>query len=64
MSDVVELRKKAALFRRVANIPTTGGSLADRALHRLADRLDHDAAAAEHRRRRREHAPEDLKMQP
>jgi hypothetical protein len=47
MSDVAKLRKKAALFRRVANIPTTGGILADRALHHLADRLDHDAAVAE-----------------
>jgi hypothetical protein len=44
---MVDLRKKAALFRRIANIRTIGGGSADHVLLHLADRLDHDAAAAE-----------------
>jgi hypothetical protein len=40
----LEHRRKAALFRRVANIPTSGGRLADRALLRLADQLDYEAS--------------------
>ena len=47
MSHAVELRKKAALFRRIARIPTSGGSPVDRVLLHLADRLDHEAGARE-----------------
>jgi hypothetical protein len=47
MADAVELRKKAALFRRIARVPTPGGSSADRVLLQLADRLDDEAGAAE-----------------
>jgi hypothetical protein len=43
----LERRRKAALFRRVANIPTSGGRLADRALLRLADQLDYEASCLE-----------------
>ena len=46
MSDAAELRKKAALFRRIASIPTSGGSPAERVLLLLADRLDDEAAVA------------------
>jgi len=47
MSDAIELRKKAILFRRIAGITTSGGSSADRVLLHLAERLDHEAAASE-----------------
>ena len=47
MADAVELRRKAALYRRIARIPTSGGGPADRVLLHLADRLDEEAAAAE-----------------
>jgi hypothetical protein len=47
MSDAVELRRKAALYRRIARIPTSGGGSADRVLLQLADRLDDEAATAE-----------------
>jgi hypothetical protein len=43
----LERRRKAALFRRVANIPTSGGSLADRALLRLAEQFEHEASSLE-----------------
>ena len=38
---------KAALYRRIARIPTSGGGPADRVLLHLTDRLDEEAAAAE-----------------
>jgi hypothetical protein len=47
----LERRRKAALFRRVANIPTSGGRLADRPLLRLADQLDYEASCIEQRSR-------------
>jgi hypothetical protein len=43
----LERRRKAALFRRVANIPTSGGSLANRALLRLAAQFEHEASSLE-----------------
>ena len=42
-----ELRKKAALCRRAASIPTSGSSNADRILVALAEQLEHDAALRE-----------------
>jgi len=47
MPDAAELRRKAALFRRIASIATSGGGSADRLLLHLAERLDNEAAAAE-----------------
>jgi len=43
MTDAQELRLKAALYRRVASIPTQGGRMADRALITLAKRLEREA---------------------
>ena len=44
MSDTTALRKKATLFRRIASITTSGGSIADRILLHLADpNSRHDA---------------------
>jgi hypothetical protein len=42
-----EFRKKAALCRRAASIPTSGSSNADRILMALAEQLEHDAALCE-----------------
>ena len=39
------LRQQAALCRRLAEIPTSGDRLADRALLDLAETLEHEAAA-------------------
>jgi hypothetical protein len=47
MSDATELRRKAALLRRVASIPTSGGMHTDRVLIGLAERLDSEAARVE-----------------
>ena len=47
MSDTTALRKKATLFRRIASITTSGGSIADRILLHLAERLEHEATASE-----------------
>jgi hypothetical protein len=44
---VRELRRKAALCRRAASIPTSGSGNADRILLTLAEQLDHDAALRE-----------------
>jgi hypothetical protein len=49
MESVNELRNKAALFRRVASVPTSGSTTADRVLIALAATLDHEAAAIERR---------------
>ena len=46
MSDVVELRRKSALFRQIANISTSGGGSADRVLFHLAELLDYEANSA------------------
>jgi hypothetical protein len=40
---VRELRRKAALCRRAASIPTSGSGSADRILLTLAEQLEHDA---------------------
>ena len=42
--DATELRRKAALFRRMANVPTTGGHRADHHLLTLAEKLERQAA--------------------
>jgi len=44
---VRELRRKAALCRRAAGIPTSGSSNADRILLALAEQLEHDALLQE-----------------
>jgi hypothetical protein len=44
---VRELRRKAALCRRSANVPTSGSGNADRILMALAEQLEHDAALRE-----------------
>jgi hypothetical protein len=43
VAQLRELRKKAALCRRAASIPTSGSSNADRILVALAERLERDA---------------------
>jgi hypothetical protein len=45
VAQVRELRRKAALCRRAASIPTSGSGNADRILVALAEQLEHDAAA-------------------
>jgi hypothetical protein len=55
---VQELRRKAALCRRAAGIPTSGSGNADRILLALAEQLEHDAALRE--RRLQENASERL----
>ena len=48
MSDAaLELRRKAAMCRRLASIPTNGGSRADRRLITLAELLEHQARQIE-----------------
>jgi hypothetical protein len=47
VAQVRELRKKAALCRRAASIPTSGSSNADRILVALAEQLERDAALRE-----------------
>jgi len=51
MSDAVELRRKAALCRRAAHIPTAGGGRADRILLTLAAHLDREATSVEEKTR-------------
>jgi hypothetical protein len=47
VAHVRELRRKAALCRRAAGIPTDGAANADRVLLALAERLEHDALLRE-----------------
>jgi hypothetical protein len=47
VARVQELRRKAALCRRVASIPTSGSGNADRILLGLAEQLERDAALRE-----------------
>ena len=47
MIRVQQLRQKAELLRRVANIPTHGDGLIDRDLLALADRLEEEADVRE-----------------
>ena len=49
MSDARELRQKAAKYRHIASIRTVGGHSADTQLMALADRIEHEADAQEHR---------------
>jgi hypothetical protein len=44
VTQVRELRRRAALYRRVAGIPTSGSANTDRILIVLAERLERDAA--------------------
>jgi hypothetical protein len=47
VAQVRELRRKAALCRRAASIPTSGSGNADRILVGLAEQLERDAALRE-----------------
>jgi hypothetical protein len=47
MVDPLSLRREAALYRRLASVPTSGGWNADRLLIAIAGRLEQKAAAAE-----------------
>jgi hypothetical protein len=47
VAQVRELRRKAALCRRAAGIPTAGAGNADRILMALAEQLEHDALLRE-----------------
>jgi hypothetical protein len=47
MTSAQKLRQKAELCRRAADIPTEGGTAADRVLMKLAYRLEQEADAAE-----------------
>jgi hypothetical protein len=47
MKRTDELRKKAALFRQTASVPTNGSTSADRVLIKLAEALEHEAAVIE-----------------
>jgi hypothetical protein len=47
VAQVRELRRKAALYRRAASIPTSGSANADRILVGLAEQLERDAALRE-----------------
>ena len=46
-AQVRELRRKAALCRRAASVPTSGSGNADRILLVLAEQLERDAALRE-----------------
>jgi hypothetical protein len=47
VAQVREFRRKAALCRRAASIPTSGSGNADRILLALAEQLERDAALHE-----------------
>jgi hypothetical protein len=47
MHDLIDLREKAADYRRLANIPTSGGACANRILIFMAEKLEYEAATAE-----------------
>jgi hypothetical protein len=47
MVRVQELRRKTALFRRAAIVPTSGSGEADRILLVLAEQFEHEAAIRE-----------------
>ena len=50
VGQVRELRRKAAVCRRAAGIPTDGAGNADRILMALAEKFEHEAAVLEARR--------------
>jgi hypothetical protein len=47
MPKAAQLRQKAALYRRAANVPTEGSHHTDRLLFELADKLERKAEALE-----------------
>lgn len=47
MVDPLSLRREAALYRKRASVPTSGGWTADRLLIAIAERLEQKAAATE-----------------
>jgi hypothetical protein len=53
MPKIFDLRQRADLYRRLANVPTAGGHRADRILLTMADQLEQDAAELEEDRRQR-----------
>jgi hypothetical protein len=55
---VQQLRQKAELMRRVANIPTHGDGLIDRDLLALADQLEEEADVREEYLKRQSEADE------
>jgi hypothetical protein len=42
-----ELRRKAAMYRHAASVPTNGGNGTDRGLLILAEQLEHEAGVIE-----------------
>jgi hypothetical protein len=52
MTRMQELRRQAALHRRVASIPTHGDRVVDRILISLAERLEREAEKSEEEQRR------------
>ena len=58
MIRVQQLRRKAELLRRVANIPTHGDGLIDRDLLALADQLEEEADVREEYLKRQSEADE------
>ena len=58
MIRVQQLRQKAELMRRVANIPTHGDGLIDRDLLALADQLEEEADVREEYLKRQSEADE------
>ena len=58
MIRVQQLRRKAELMRRVANIPTHGDGLIDRDLLALADQLEEEADVREEYLKRQSEADE------
>jgi len=49
MASAKELRRKAALCRRAASVPTTGSTNADRILLELAEQFEREADLREQR---------------
>jgi hypothetical protein len=48
MSKAAQLRRKAALCRRAAVVPTQGSANTNRLLLEIADKLEREAVALEH----------------
>jgi hypothetical protein len=58
MKRTDELRKKAALCRQTASVPTNGSTSANRVLIKLAEALEHEAAVIERQSSRDRPSPE------
>jgi hypothetical protein len=56
MPQRIELREKASLYRRLANIPTEGGHDEDRLLLAVAAQLEREAAELDDRLRQQKPA--------